>query len=243
MIRIKFFLLLLLTGYLAKAQNIRLELRFYPKFMAASTVEIDRNEKGYFIRLLTDSTGDSAYINSRAVKDLAEQMDNYHFLRDTTIDDLDIHVEGNYRKEDISLKIAFNKPEKGSSDHALMRLLFTIMYNVFQKQPTLVYLENLEQNFEFGMGLRKLSDDPLTYKVYGSITARDSDVFYNFMMSLTPQTPTYIDMSNFKSMGTLYYDALESITRQNPEIYWINCNQIAERHLKNAGVDHSKITK
>lgn len=147
-----------------------------------------------------------------------------------------IGVEGvlvdNYNERSFN----FRTPHRGSNDQKLISTLFKLMYKTFIKPETINYLEQLESYFPFGLGLKKLNESPLTYKIYGSITSNEADELSDFFRKLPIGKEIYFDMSNFNGMGSMYYESFKALYQRNRNIYWINCSDAAKKHLTKAGI-------
>jgi len=135
----------------------------------------------------------------------------------------------------------FRSPRKGTIDQNLMSALYKVMYKAFTKPQTITYLEQLEGYFAFGLGLRKLNESPLTYKIYGSISSDEEKELLDFFRSLPTDKDIYFDMSNFSGMGTMFYDDFYTLCNRNRGIYWIDCSDSAKKHLAKAGIMSTNI--
>lgn len=130
----------------------------------------------------------------------------------------------------------FWSPQKGTIDHHLMRVVFKLMYSSFTKPETITYVEQLEGYFSLGLGVKKLSESPLSYKLYGSISSNEKKELSDFFRQLPIDKEIYFDMSNFNGMGTMFYESFKILCERNRTIYWINCSAAAKKHLSNAGI-------
>lgn len=135
----------------------------------------------------------------------------------------------------------FWSPQGGSNDQKLIGTLYKLLYNTFTKPETITYLEQLEGYFAFGLGLRKLKESPLTYKIYGSITSNEENELLDFFSSLPADKEVYFDMSNFNGMGTMFYDDFYTLCNKNRRIFWIDCSDSAKDDLTKAGIRSTNI--
>ncbi|MEH0154520.1 hypothetical protein V6R21_10275 [Limibacter armeniacum] len=102
-------------------------------------------------------------------------------------------------------------------------------------------MEQLEQYFDFRLGLKKLSNDPLTYKLYGSISVDEADELYDFFDSLPIDKVVLIDMSNFNGMGTMFDEDFLELSESHKKVTWINCSKGAKDTLERSGIKSKRI--
>jgi hypothetical protein len=152
-----------------------------------------------------------------------------------------IIVRGIFDQNKTIRKFEFWSPNKGTANDELSKILLDILYAAFRDETSVQYFELLEQYFPHGLGLKKISDVPLKYKLYGSIDNDDDSALENFFESLPHDKKTFIDMSNFWGRGTMYDDTIEDYVKANKKIYWVNPTDPALRHLYDAGVRNSHI--
>jgi hypothetical protein len=115
------------------------------------------------------------------------------------------------------------------------------MNTAFKDEKTINYIEQLEQYFPHQLGLKKLSDKPLKYKLYGDISSDDSSELESFFESLPHNRDTFIDVSNFGGMGTMFYDDIKDYCDKNKRIYWVNPNKRALVVLNKIGIHNENI--
>ena len=133
-----------------------------------------------------------------------------------------ITVEGLFSQDNATKKFAFWSPDKGTENARLMVLLFDLIDNASNDQKVEDYIEQLQQYFPHQLGLKKLSDNPLTYKLFGSISYSEADEFYDFLQKLPLHEKVVIDMSNYSGMGTMFYDAFDEYHVIRRNVYWLN---------------------
>ena len=224
------------------AAEIKLQLSFYPSILESASITLEKEGDRYFIQLtVNDSIGDSSAVSVKAIEDLMAYFDSYRVLPDTSRQPMVPHINGLFSQDELVKSIAFNRPKRGSKNHELVEILLAIMYARFDDVPTINYLENLEQQFDFGLGLKLLSKEPIIYKLYGRVSYFESDAFYAFLLSLPVDKEIKIDMSNFKSMAKLFYPTLREVALKNPQLTFTNCTFNAFRHLRKASVPREQI--
>lgn len=249
---------LLFLSFQAQAQFDKLTVHFYPSFMDSSMLSVNRVENEYSMTLETSQISTKSMLNSFEVDSLNSFMTGYNFQIKSSLDTVEtiqkiingdttvqyvismgndgITVKGQMEYKEKSKSFAFWSPNKGVENHELIELLFNLMSVHFTKLETVNYLEQLEQYFDFGLGLKKINYKPLTYKLYGSISANEVSELYDFFDSLNPEIVTHIDMSNFSGMGTMFDEDFLDLSMSHPKIRWINCSKSAKESLRRAGI-------
>ena len=229
-----------------------LTLNFAPSFIAGSELSIQAKGDSGFIRIniyksynkKNGETDNNVVIPVGNLKPLTNFLKTYKFQIKNNIDTIGSHkvfvngdsvlvydvsagldginVNGNFTQNNIIKKFAFWSPNKGTENANFVILLFNLLNNAFSGQNTINYLEQLQQYFPHGLGLKKLSDNPLTYKLFGSITSDDEDSLEVFLKNLPLNKKVIIDMSNYSGMGTMFYDDFDQYCAHNTNIYWLN---------------------
>jgi hypothetical protein len=151
-----------------------------------------------------------------------------------------ITVEGLFNQNSMMNKFAFWSPEKGSNAE-LIAIVINLIDNLFQDQKIEDYIEQLQQYFPHKLGLKKLSDEPLTYKLFGSISAIEANEFYAFLKQLPFRSKVIIDLSNYSGMGTMFYDAFDEYNINRKNIYWLNPSRQGFIELYEIGISNRQI--
>ncbi|GAB3938728.1 hypothetical protein [Mucilaginibacter myungsuensis] len=158
------------------------------------------------------------------------------------LDGIDVGV--NYRSDRVTQEFGFWSPDSSSNESKLAILLINIMNNSFKKPNTINYIEQLEQYFPHKLGLKKIADKPLTYKLYGTVSVNDQKQLKDFFRTLIDKKEVYIDMSNFSRMGKMFYPDVKDLMTKNANIYWLNLTPTGLKQLREVGVaDKNIITK
>jgi len=221
--------------------QFQLQLSVHPRYVDVTKIEVFPYESGQLLRVTSGEHIDSAYINQKAKEDLMDLFANNMLRTDTTHSILNVWTKGYYQNEGFQREFEFNKPNPKDPEHRLIAILWSIMYAVIDDNNVISTLELTEAQFDFGIGIKVIKDDPLTYKLYGNITGKDSEQFYNFIDQLPDNDTIYFDMENFLSMGRVYYPAISDLMQSNPNIYWYNCSNKTKTHLMNCGVIYGHI--
>ncbi len=258
---------LLYIGFLflsisSSAQIDKLTIDFNPSFIKDSRFILLKQSNDYLMTLKTDEFTDKIIVSDSDLIHLSSYLKDYNFVNKGSIDTIGqekviengdtvvyyhlnmgtdgINVYGELLKNDHKKTFKFWSPDKKDSNHELIEILFKLMFTQFVSQKTINYLEQLEQYFDFGLGLRKLQDKPLTYKLYGSISANEIDELYAFFDSLPVDEKVFIDMSNFNGMGTMFDEDFLELTESHRLITWINCSKNAKMTLKRAEIKRNR---
>ena len=253
------------------ANDYVLTLGFGPSFMRASEISIQakgdsglldmRVYRNYKTRE-TSIENKAAFPASKLIK-LTTFLKNYKFQIKSSIDTVGSHkvfvhgdsvlvydinmgsdginVHGDFNQNNITHKFAFWSPEKGTENADLMVVLFDLLDKVFTEQRMINYVEQLEQYFPHQLGLKKLSDEPLTYKLFGSITSNEKDELYNFLQSMPLNRKIIIDMSNYSRMGSMFFDEFNQYCASNRNIYWLNPTYQGLIDLYKIGIPNQQI--
>ncbi len=152
-----------------------------------------------------------------------------------------ISVNGTYTQNNIAKEFSFWSPRKGSENNKLVKQIFTLLSKSFPEEKSINYIEQLEGYFHFGLGIKKISDDPLKYKLYGAITSSEEKEITNFMNNLPFDKDVFIDLSNFNGMGSMFYPLFKSLTDKNKRVYWVKPSPKGLQHLCEIGVPMENI--
>jgi hypothetical protein len=253
------FLFLSISSF---AQIDKLTIDFKPSFIKDSRLILLKQTNDYLITLETDKFTDKSIISDSDLIHLGSYLKDYNFVHKGSVDTIGqenviengdtvvyyqlsigtdgINVYGELLKNDHKKTFKFWSPDKEDTNHELIEILFKLMYTQFHSQKTINYLEQLEQYFDFGLGLRKLHDKPLTYKLYGSISANEMDELYAFFDSLPIDKKVFIDMSNFNGMGTMFDEDFLELSESHRLITWINCSENAKMTLKRSEIKRNR---
>lgn len=240
----------------------KLTVDFYPSFITNSTLTIKKKSNGFTIQLHADKIKEKSFTIDSNLVELDSFLVDYRFKHKGAIDTIGeekkiedgdtvvsyllsfgtdgINVYGKLKNVNDEKTFKFWSPDSGDKNHELIEILFKLMYEQFKSQESINYLEQLEQYFDFGLGLRKLNDNPLTYKLYGSISSNELEELYVFFDSLPIDKVVNIDMSNFNGMGTMFDEDFLELSETHDLIRWVNCSEGAKRTLKRAGINDDK---
>jgi hypothetical protein len=219
----------------------RLQLQFSTLPLEQSSFTIESSGERFKLLLTYGNQKDSSFADSNSIRSLLDFLKQYDYPVIPGEKNTALHISGRFSTPSTQHQFEFNRPVKGSKNHQFMELIFTLMYAHFGKSSTVTHLENLEQYFDFGMGIKILNEQPLIYKLYGKVTAHDASQFYAFLDAIPSDSAVQIDMSNFHSMGRLFYTRLNDFTAEKQNVSWINCSPQAIRQLHHAGVPTSRV--
>jgi hypothetical protein len=261
--RILLQIILITISINCTGQIFNLKTEFQPSFIPSSTLILQDDGKECFIDIKNDDFLEHCLINNSQLIDIKNFFNHYQFKIKGSVDTLGtftkiengdtikgynmtlgtdgIDVNGKLIRNNLSKVFKFWSPKKGTANDSLIVLMFKLMKRNLKEDKTVNYLEQLEQYFRLGLGLKKLSDSPLTYKLYGSISSNEEDELNNFLKSLPPESAIYFDMSNFSSMGTMFYPIFKTLCERNKNIYWMKCSSGAVKQLNEIGINPSRI--
>jgi hypothetical protein len=224
---------------LVNAQNLNLQFHTLPLKKGTFTLSLESTPR-QLIWAWEEQT-DTSWAHDTSLTRLITFLKDYTYPNEAKGKPGEVYVTGAHLNGETKQEMSFNNPQAGSAEHKMMELLFTLWYTHFNKAETVDYLEDLEQYFDFGLGIKILKEEPLTYKLYGKVTAYDAPQFRAFLDIIPVDTVVHIDVSNFQSMGRMFYPTLTDFNDTHPKLLWINCNPAAYRHLRNGGVPIERI--
>lgn len=250
---------LLLVSISSFAQFDTLTIDFKPSFIENSTLIFEKNSDSYLLTIKTEHLNDSCFISDSALTELKSYFKKYEFAHKGSIDTIGqekviengdtviyyqlsmgcdgINVYGRLVENDNTRTFKFWSPDKDDKNHELIEILFRNMYEHFDKAETTAYIERLEQYFDFGLGLKKMSDNPLVYKLYGSLTSSEEDEINKFFNSLPQKEKVTIDVTNLSGMGTMFYEIIGELVTEKTNLYWsVKYNTPALYHLRKIGI-------
>ncbi len=249
-------LLFLLSTMDCFSQINGLTIEFAPSFMERSQLLIGKENSKYTMTISNTKVNEKCLLADSIIADLHHVLVDY-FKQKFTLDSIEhikelemskggglmvsigvdgITVKGVLVENDNERSFNFWSPDRGSNDHKLISALYKLMYKTFTKPETINYLEQLEEYFPLGLGLKKLSESPLTYKLYGRITYNEAKELSDFFGGLPTDKEIYFDMSNFNGMFPVTYESFKTLSQRNQNIFWINCSDAAKKQLTNAGI-------
>ena len=158
------------------------------------------------------------------------------------LDGITIYFE--YKSDTIDNKFSFRCPTpEDTVEFQLIKSLFYLFENVFEKESTNNYIEDLKGYFDFGLLVKHISDNPLEYRFYSHLSSNEAEEFYKLMESLPRNKPVIFDFSNFGGMGTMFYDTFEEFIEENPNVYWLigKNNEHSKKQIKEIGVKQNRI--
>ena len=252
-------LFILLSTMDCFSQISSLTVDFSPSFIAKSRLSVVKENSKYSMTIIQNGISEKGIMADSLMTDLQLLLVDYFkqkFTLDSIIKNEEIEMEKNgvqiFELDGIGVKgvlvdnknersFNFSTPRKGTIDHHLMVVLYKLMYKAFTKPETINYLEQMESYFSLGLGLKKLKDSPLTYKIYGSITSDEEKELSDFFRGLPTDKEIYFDMSNFNGMGTMFYESFKTFCQKNRGVSWIKCSEAAKEDLTKAGVEPTSI--
>lgn len=251
------------------ATDYTLSLDFAPSFTKPSKVTICSKQDTNTIEFIIYDRNNKKdlYLKSQAsisdIETIAAFSKNYKFSRNSWRDKLGtdtvlidgntmiintvgtdgITVNGTFTQNNITKEFSFWSSRKESENHKLIEQIITLLYQSFPEERAIKYIEQLEGYFSFGLGLKIISDDPLKYRIYGSISSNEEKEITNFINSLPFDKDIFIDLSNFNGMGAMFYPLFKSLIEKNKRVYWVKPSPEGLKHLCEIEVPSENILK
>jgi hypothetical protein len=151
------------------------------------------------------------------------------------LDGISVFVVSNRLKANDTIE--FWSPSREGSDNVYYQLLdpvFTVMKKYMTADAEMMYVEQLEQYFDYGVPIKKTGNNE--FRIYGALSYFEHVT--NAINSLIHDIPSgesvVIDMSNFEGMGTIYYPHFKKLLAKNNQIKWI-VNERARQQLLEIG--------
>lgn len=243
-------LILILTLQLFGCRNVHsqiLKIEFHPSFIYGSSIEVNLETGSCTIGYDSLNTA-TLNFDMDGTSELISFFESYDFKIKGSVDTTGytsdgkpimsigmdgITVSGSFENK----KFQFWSPKKGSENFRLIEILFRNLYKSSNEIDSLqTYLKLLEQYFPFGTPIKKLSDNPLTYKIYGSLTINDKPYLDSLVQFIPERINVIIDASNFTGTGTLLYPTFKELDRKTNATWIMPRNEHGKRQLREAGI-------
>ena len=96
------------------------------------------------------------------------------------------------------------------------------------------YLEDLKGYFDYGLPVKQINDNPLEFRLWGSLTGNEENELYNFLDSLPKEEPIIFDVTNFPGMGNMFHGKFREFNK-NHYIYYLSNSNLYNTDLKSIG--------
>jgi hypothetical protein len=149
-----------------------------------------------------------------------------------------IGVQNTYLQDTHKNEFYFSSPNKGSTEHQIVEAVIGLSKRKLTKKNAQEYFESLEQYFDFGLPCQKIRDKPYEVRIYGSLSSSEEQALTKFIHDIPSNQPVIIDMTNFGSMGTMFYPLFRSLIKRNKQLIWATTYTT---QLKEIGVESSHI--
>lgn len=185
--------------------------------------------------------------------DFEESSDILSLLKDLAnnreVDDrmiLDgIIVDCSFSNESFSNEFRFHSPESSMRSYDLANQVVDLCFEKFQSEKAIRAIERVERYFGFHPPWKITSESPLTYRIYGRLSAYDQEAIDTFFESLPKGQKVFMDFRNFEGMGTILYDSFRKLNSSVAEIEWLveKENDWVIKQLLEIGIEEHAITK
>ncbi|WP_066627874.1 hypothetical protein [Labilibacter marinus] len=253
---------IILIGFVkVLGQEKNISFSIYPTFRDSSSCRISIYENNAVIDFsLRENNWKSQTDSISDFNKVIEILINYDFYlgfkdkepsqfiqsQDTTLNimtGLDgIVVSGKYYSGTKDKEFEIWSPNKEYISHDLIAEFFEVITTNFKCDTVINYMESIEGYFDFGLGLKKISNDPKIFKLYGSLTSSYEKEIVDFFSNLPMDEDVTIDLTNLSGMGTMYYSIVRNLIAGYDKLYWkVDYNTPALYHLRKIGVPDSLI--
>ena len=225
-------------------------MKFSPAFFNSCKISISKKNNRGQIKLTVfnfiDTTRNLSFSDS-AVLSASDFNFFFHKLgtislmkmksnRSMALDGIGVH--NTYLQDNRKNQFYFSSPNKGSKEHQIVEAVIGLSKRKLTKTNAQEYFESLEQYFDFGLPCEKISDKPYEVRIYGGLSSNEEQELSNFIQAIPSDRPVIIDMTNFQSMGTMFYPLFRSLIKRNKQLIWATKNATL---LIKLGVDTSQI--
>jgi hypothetical protein len=263
------WLLVLISGLLSTAscstneppvvlpQSFLYQGDFFPAFLPAATFAIqsaqgagqlkltryqwpDRQHPGVHQQVLF---ADSISLTENDLRNFFGALDSVPLLKMTTKQQLGmdgIDVENRVLRNGVSNHFRFWSPKKPSPEHKLIEAVLGLARRKFPLLPQKVYVESLEEYFDFGLPCEIISTRPWEVRIHSVIYGDEkwlSDL-QAFLQQLPADQPILIDMTNSHGMSHNCFPLFRAFLTRNAQVIWV-CSHAAFPDVEALGVPPS----
>ena len=208
---------------------------FAPSFIPPCRISIIKNDKTgkIFFKVykysessvtLSAAFEDSTVLNESDFKYFFHTLDTIQLMKmksDGSVGVDGISISNTYYQDTIKNTFDFWSPNKGRKEHKIIEAVIGLGRQKFTSLKHQEYFESLEQYFDFGLPCKKISDNPYEIRIYGNLTSSEEQELNKFINDLPSDKPILIDMTNFQSMGTMFYPLFRNLITRNANIIWV----------------------
>lgn len=257
----------------AQISDFDLSLQFSPSFIFPSSLTISHRSDTSSAEIIIYNDWDKktlyqskrAFIANEDINTIADFLKTYKFRMKGSSDTISfrkelidgdsitvysgwvgtdgITVKGMYNGGLLPKSFAFWTPFEGSENDQLMGIIFSAMYKSFSDNNVVNYLEELESYFAFSSGIRKISNNPIKYRLYGFLSIRRKTEIKNLIDALPSDQKIIIDLSNFEGMNKIFYPSFKHLKKRNDSVFWIDGTEAGHKFLKKINVKKRMILK
>lgn len=234
----------------SKNKDFYYRIEFSPSFLPPCKMEISQSDQfGQFKitvfdfadTLLTVAMVDSVKLSKADFDNFIKALGDIDLLKMKTSENqgLDgIGVKNFVTEKAKKNEFYFWSPDKGTGEHKIVEALMGLSRKSFKELKYTEYFESLEQYFSFGLPCKITNKDPLEVRIYGALSSNEEKELNEFINSLPSDRPILIDMTNFESMGTMFYPLFRSLIKRNKNLVWVTRHN---EQLGEIGVDKNTI--
>lgn len=226
-----------------------LRVSFFPSFLFASELElVDGMNATVKIKITKRNEKDSIEtvhsktfeITDKELSTLITAIDSFNHAYSGPqtgfgLDGISVFVVSERLKSNDTIE--FWSPRREGSDNLYYELLdpvFAIMKKYMTADAEMMYVEQLEQYFDYGVPIKKTGKNE--FRIYGALSYFEhvTKAINSLIDDMPSGEPVVIDMSNFEGMGTIYYPHFKRLLAKNNQIKCI-VNERARQQLLEIG--------
>lgn len=246
------YTLILITIIFLSCDQRKIEevnFQFYPSFLFPISYKIDfdkaiLHQNSFEYNFMGSKIGSNNFID-KSYKIKKEDLNV--FLNKITSIKLDSSINNTRQMLDgtglkFSLINAFNdtisltssspgRVDKYKLEYELLDALFELAYKTITDYEGLSFTENIQDRFDYGLPIKKVNDDPLEYRVWGSITGcRENNTELITFLNNLPNETVIIDKRN-GSFSFCLQEVLDEF-KNKKEIYYYGFNDLNQYILE-----------
>ena len=227
---------------------------FYPAFLPTATFVIQTHQAAgqvkltrYKSRSSREQLVDSAALTESELRTFFSALDSVPLLKMTTKEQLGtdgIDVENRISRNGLHNHFSFWSPRRPSQEHQLVEAVLGLARRKFLLQSQKVYVESLEEYFDFGLPCELTSTDPCEVRIHGVIYGEEKWLkdLQAFLQQLPTEQPVLIDMTNSHGMARNCFPVFRAFLARNERVIWVP-SPAALTDVKGLGVPTSHIAK
>ena len=247
----------------AKQELVELEFYFFPAFIPQSNFTFKFDNQSEKLRLvinkpffkleetdfekIEDDSSNYSPSKPNQFKEFRKEINDLNFFEyqrkpHRFYDGISIVITKRFKNGNEE-KLEFDCPSRNQYqiEYKILDDFFEILDNVNFKGNQRNYVEKLKDYFDYGLPIKKVNDNPLEFRIHGSLSKNNEIELRQFFKELPSDEAIIFDMRNCGFMGTMFHKYFRRLNRKK-EIYYLleKKNSYPTKEIKNCKVITSK---